>query len=46
MEYLLYLLGAVFGVYVFFRLIFAAYFKAKQHYEDNRYGKRSQRAGS
>ena len=42
MDYLIYSLGALIGVYVLFRLIFAAYFKSKQHYEDHRYGKRSQ----
>ncbi len=46
MDYLLYSIGAIPGVYVLFRLIFAAYFKSKQHYEDQRYGQRPQQPGS
>jgi hypothetical protein len=37
---------AIFGVYLVSRLIFAAYFKAKQQYEAQRYGQRSQLPGS
>ena len=44
MDYILYGLGAVFGVYFLFRLIFAAYFKSKQQYEDNRNGQRPQQS--
>lgn len=42
LEILLMGIGSLLGVYVFFRLIFAAYFRAKQLYEDNRYGQRTQ----
>lgn len=42
MEFLALGVGALLGVYVFFRLIFAAYFRAKQQYEENRYGQRTQ----
>jgi len=42
LEHLSYLIGALLGVYVLFRLIFAAYFRAKQQYEENRYGQRPQ----
>lgn len=42
MEYVFYSLGASIGVYVVSRLIFAAYFKSKQQYEDNRYGQKPQ----
>lgn len=42
LEILTYSIGALLGVYVFFRLIFAAYFRAKQQYEENHYGKKPQ----
>lgn len=41
MELLAYMVGAPLGVYVIFRLIFAAYFRAKQHHEDQ-HGQRTQ----
>ncbi len=37
-SWVLAVLAAPFGVYVIFRLIFAAWFKAKQQYEDYKYG--------
>lgn len=47
LEFFGYLIGLPLGVYLFFRLIFAAWFRAKQQYEDNRYGQRTQqRTGS
>jgi hypothetical protein len=41
MEFLFYSVGSLLGVYVLSRLIFAAYFRAKQQYEDKRYGQRT-----
>ena len=47
LEVMGYGVGLLLGVYLFFRLIFAAWFRAKQQYEDNRYGQRTQqRTGS
>jgi len=42
MEFLIYSVGSLLGVYVLSRLIFAAWFRAKQQYEDKRYGQRTQ----
>lgn len=43
MEYLIYAVGGLIGVYLVFRLIFAAYFMAKQSHEEHQHhGKKPQ----